>query len=123
MPSTDALRQRLATDLRAAMKRRDTVETATLRDLLAPLDQATAVAVPSGSSGDADALTAAFMSDAQTEVPRRTVTPDDARARFADEARQRRDAAAQYDCLGQSEAADRCRAELAVVARYLDPTD
>ena len=123
MTTVDALRARLASDLRQAMKSRNAVERATLRALLATLDNASAVplSAPEDTSPDAR-LDAAFASAASSEVPRREVTADECRDRIDAEARERREAAALYDRLQRHADADRARAELAIVERYLSST-
>ena len=105
----EALRERLTSDLRAAMKHRDPVAVATLRCLLSALDNASAVtetrehAPVFGRSGD---------------VPRRELTPADIEQVFAAEAAERAAAVADYDRLGLQEDALRLRAELAIIAAF-----
>ena len=105
------LRTRLSTDLRLAMKNRDTLTTLTLRSLLEAMDNASAVPMTAehlpvyGRSGD---------------VPRRIVTEDDYRLIVRNEAAARQAAALEYERLGCSEAAAHVQAELNVVMRYID---
>lgn len=108
---TSPLRTRLSTDLRLAMKDRDTLTTLTLRSLLEAMDNASAVPMTAehvpvyGRSGD---------------VPLRIVTEDDYRLIVRHEAAARQAAALEYERLGRIEAAAQVRAELTVVLRYID---
>jgi uncharacterized protein YqeY len=105
----DLLRERVAGELRAAMKARDAVAVATLRSLLSALDNAGAVAetkahVPVfGRSGD---------------VPRRDLTAKDIELVLAAEAAERETAADDYALRGLREGADRLRAELRIIERF-----
>ena len=109
----EALRRRLADDLRAAMKARDAVAVATLRALLSAIDNAGAVTetkahVPVvGLSGD---------------VPRRELTRADLARVLAAEAAEREAAARDYEQRGLQEAAERLRAELAIILAVQDST-
>jgi uncharacterized protein YqeY len=102
----EVLRRRLASDLRAAMKARDVVAVATLRSLLSAIDNAGAVSetkahVPViGLSGD---------------VPRKDLTRADLGRVLAAEASEREAAARDYEQRGLQEAAERLRAELAII--------
>jgi uncharacterized protein YqeY len=108
----EALRERLAVELRGAMKARDALAVATLRSLLSALDNAGAVAVTKahtpvfGLSGD---------------VPRRELTADEVEAVLVAEADERAAAAADYERRGLREGAERLQAELAIIARFLPP--
>lgn len=105
------LRMRLSTDLRRAMKDRDTLTMKTLRSMLEAMDNASAVPMTAehvpvyGRSGD---------------VPRRIVTEDDCRLIVQKEAASRQAAALEYERLGRIEAAAHVRAELEIVLRYID---
>jgi uncharacterized protein len=108
---TPSLRTRLSTDLRTAMKERDTVATLTLRSLLEAMDNASAVPMTAehvpvyGRSGD---------------VPRKIVAESDYKIILRNEAASRRAAALEYERLGRTEAAAQVRAELSIVMRYID---
>ncbi len=91
-----ALASQIETDLRAAMKARDTETTATLRMVLAALRNAR---VAQGRAGE--------LSDEET------------RDVLAKQAKQRNEAADAYDDAGRAELADRERRELEIIRRYL----
>ena len=111
--AAELMRARLSRDLLSAMKSRDSIATATLRSLLAALDNASAVAVSGahvpvfGRSGD---------------VPRRTLSATDCEDILGKEAHTRSVAAAEYGRLGRTEEAARLRAEIAVIERYVRVT-
>ena len=106
----EALRERLAGELRAAMKARDAVAIATLRSLLSAIDNASAVAETSahvpvfGRSGD---------------VPRRELTIPDIERVLSGEAAERTAAVDDYERRGLREGVDRLRAELGIIMRFL----
>ena len=109
-PPADALRARLAVQLRATMKARDQITVATLRSVLAALDNASAVAettahVPViGLSGD---------------VPRAELTVQDIDRILKAETTEREIAAADYQRRGLEDGAARLRAEIAIIARIV----
>jgi len=106
----EALRERLAGELRAAMKARDAVAIATLRSLLSAIDNASAVAETSahvpvfGRSGD---------------VSRRELTIPDIERVLSGEAAERTAAVDDYERRGLREGVDRLRAELGIIMRFL----
>jgi len=106
-----ALRDRLTTDLPPAMRARDATAIAAIRTVIAALDNAGAVALSGpeapakGQSGD---------------VPRRDLSPDDIQAILAREIAERRAAMTDYEAGGRPDAADRLRAEVAIIASYAD---
>jgi uncharacterized protein YqeY len=118
----ETMRARLQTDLRDAMKRRETVAVSTLRCLIAAIDNAGAVAPPEEdaparrdwSKGSHHVITSA----GPTEVARRTLTADDVDALLRREWQARATAAATLERHGRDAAAP--RAEMSIVARYLD---
>jgi uncharacterized protein YqeY len=107
----DLLRARLSAGLREAMKTRDDAGIKAHRSLLGALDNATAVEETSehvevfGRSGD---------------VPRRLVTIEEARSLLQRESEDRAAAAAEYEHHGRPAEAAALRAQLVVIARYLD---
>jgi hypothetical protein len=107
-PRSDAvepLRSRLSADLLTAMKARDKETIATLRCLLAALDNA----------GAQDPK--AFGSS--TEVPRKSLTQDELRALMNAEVTSRRTAIIDYERGGRHQDAARLEAELILISRYL----
>jgi uncharacterized protein YqeY len=100
------------------MKRRDTAAVAAIRTTLAAIDDAEAV--------DADAVGLEQVDDARiagtvgglgaAEVARATVDEDAVAAIVAREIAERREAAAEYERLGQDEAAARLTAEADALA-------
>jgi uncharacterized protein YqeY len=103
------LRARLASDLRVAIKTRNTTEIAPIRSLLAALDNAGAVAL--------DGLNAPVFGRAG-DVSRRDLSPKDVHKALSTEIAEREAAIASYLGLGQADAADRLRLELEVLERY-----
>ena len=117
MPTSDplaALRPRLSTALRKAMKARDAVATSALRSLLSALDHATAVAMPDDLPAVPDPAAPPLG-----EVSRRTLTAADIDAVLAAEIDERRRAEADYERLGRPDEAARAAAERAVLAPWL----
>jgi uncharacterized protein YqeY len=98
-------------DLRAAMKARETIRVATLRSMIAALDNATAVAVDP---------TLVPMEGRTPDVPRREVSVQEQLDILHAEAAGRRSAMQRYQQLGKADEAERLRAELAVFAAYID---
>jgi uncharacterized protein len=94
--STDSVKARLQADLTAAMKARDELATSTIRMLRSAITTAEV-------AGDV----AAELTDEQTI------------AVLQSEAKKRAESAAVYDDAGRTELADKERAELEIVARYL----
>ncbi|HLZ84391.1 MAG TPA: GatB/YqeY domain-containing protein [Caulobacteraceae bacterium] len=107
--AAQAMRLRVAGDLKLALKARDGAEISALRSLLAALDNAGAVATTArnapvyGRSGD---------------VPRRALSAGEVEGLVAGEIAEREASIADYERGGHHEAADRLRAEARVLARY-----
>jgi GrpB-like predicted nucleotidyltransferase (UPF0157 family) len=107
--TTDAvspLRARLSADLLTAMKTHDKPNIATLRCLLAVLDNA--------GAQDPKAFGSA------TEVPRKSLTMSDLQTLMNDEVKFRRKAIIEYERGGRHQDAARLRAELVLVSRYVE---
>jgi hypothetical protein len=101
----------LKTDLRTAMKVRDTLRVATLRTMISALDNATAVAVD----------TSLVPLEGRTpDVPRRELNVQEQLDILRAEAAGRRSAVERYERLGKEQEAARIRAELEVFGPYLD---
>ncbi|QSB14554.1 GatB/YqeY domain-containing protein [Natronosporangium hydrolyticum] len=90
------LKEQLTTDLRTAMKAREQLTTETLRMLLS-----------------------AVRNEEVAEAAARELSDDEVSTVLTREARKRREAADAYQQAGRVELADRERAELSVVERYL----
>jgi uncharacterized protein YqeY len=106
--TTDAvapLRARLSTDLVAAMKARDKPAIATLRCLLAVLDNA----------GAQDPK----VFGTSTEIPRRLLSQDELRTLMRAEVTSRGIAIIEYEQGGRHQDAARLRAELELISRYV----
>lgn len=103
--AVEPLRARLSADLRAAMKVRDQEALATLRCLLAVLDNA----------GAQDPK--AFGSS--VEVPRRSLTQSELQTLLQAEVTSRRTAVIEYERGGRHQEAARLRAEIMLVSRYV----
>jgi uncharacterized protein YqeY len=103
--AVEPLRARLSADLRAAMKARDKLTIDTLRCLLAVLDNA--------GAQDPEAF------GSSTEVPRKTLTQPEVHALMQVEVTSRRTAVIDYERSGRHQDAERLRAELVVLSRYV----
>jgi uncharacterized protein len=111
-----ALEQRLRAELRTAMRDRDAVAVSALRSTLGALANATAVPGVPLSGGADQHVAGSVVGVGAAEAPRRELTDADAVAIVRAEIAERHAAAAQY---GASAAADRLRAEAAVLTRFL----
>jgi uncharacterized protein len=109
--------ERLRAALRTALKNRDAVAVSALRSALGALGNATSVppSAPESSGDEHFAGSAAGLGAA--EAPRRALTQADSIATIRAEIAERVSAAAPY---GPGPAADRLRAEAAVLESYLD---
>ncbi len=111
-PQVEALRERMAGDLREAMKARDTASVSTLRSILGTFDNASAVQQTQahkpvfGRSGD---------------VPRRYLTLHETLVLLREEIDSRRKAALEYEIHARFENAERLREEARIIERYLTP--
>ena len=110
-----ALKDRLRTDLKQAMKARNAAEASLLRTLLAAIDNAEA---PAQSSEQASAMSRDF-SDGAAEVDRLTLTREQLNALLLEESAARLHAAADMDQHGHGDRADALREEAELVRRYL----
>lgn len=120
-PMTADAAQRLVTrlkaDLTTAMRARNAAEVAVLRQLIAAVDNAQAVAV-----GDRhDTYVVHSFGDPAVEVPRRSLDEAALRRLIEDEIHIRRDAAATYRRLAQGAQAQALDDAITVLARYLTP--
>jgi len=104
------LRDRLSSDLRAAMKARDKTVIDTLRCLLAVLDNA-------GAPDQASAPVAVFGRSG--DVPRRSLTRNELQELLRREVTSRNAAVIEYERLGRHQDAARLRAELILLNRYV----
>ncbi|MET0550405.1 MAG: hypothetical protein ABW002_14165 [Xanthomonas sp.] len=107
----------LKTDLTAAMRARNATEVAVLRQLIAAVDDAQAVAV-----GDRhDTYVVHAFGDPAVEVPRRALDEAALRRLIDGEIHARRDAAATYRRLAQDAQALALDDAVRVLQRYLTP--
>jgi uncharacterized protein YqeY len=116
------MRDRLRHDLTAALKARDRTAVSALRSAIAALDNAEAVEI--GDQQTASAATSPHIAGASAgagsaDVPRRALADDEIKAIVTDQIEERRQAAREYDELGQTDAAQRLTAEADVLTRYL----
>jgi uncharacterized protein YqeY len=105
-----SLHERIRADLPIAMRERQTVVVATLRSLMAAIDNAGAVeqGAPTGP-----------VVGRPADVARKTLSDSDVREIVQAEADERTEAMATYERLGKTTDADRLRKELIVIGRYL----
>lgn len=108
--------EQLRAALRTAMRSRDAVAISALRSALGALGNATAVPASSSSPGD-EHFAGSAVGVGAAEAPRRVLTPAESVGVVRAEVAERLTAAAQY---GAGPAADRLRAEAAVLETYLD---
>lgn len=104
--AAEAMRQRLQSDLRSAMKARIAPEVAVLRQLIAAIDNAGAVSLPPKTE------------PIQCEVERRSLGSDDIQALLQREFDLRRHAADEFSSLGRTLEAETAKFEMDVVRRY-----
>jgi len=109
------LTEQLRADLRLAMRGRDSSMVATLRTLLAAVENAQAV--PVGALHERYVVRE--FGDAATEVPRRRLSCEELHALLAQEIASRRTAAEQYRQAGREEQAEALLREAETVAGYL----
>lgn len=105
----ERLRTRLAQDLRAAMKIRDSSRIAALRTLIAALDNAAAVPVPSGVRP---------APGAPVEVPRKVLDDEEVETVLLREIAERRNAIFSFEMHGCIEEAVALRAEIELYEQY-----
>lgn len=115
--STDAasaMKSRLRSDLRVAMKDGRTDEVRLIRALVAALDDAEAPPLPSRRAGEQDNL-----ATSPGEVERLLLASAQVRAVLEAEFQERERAAEEMSLLNQPERAGALRAELLLIGRYL----
>jgi uncharacterized protein len=107
----ERVRERIAQELRVAMKARDISRVAALRSFAAALDNATAVPIPSR-----------IPPNESVEVPRKALSPEDVRTVLMREIAERRHAALTLAAHARLEQAAAVEAEIGVLEQYLDPS-
>lgn len=114
------MRSRLRADLTTALKARDRVAVTALRSALSAIENAEAIPVDdSAPSISGTEHVAGAVGLGAAEAARRELTDADVLAVLLDEVAQRVTAADEYARLDRTDAADRLRAEAAVLDRYL----
>jgi len=108
--AAEAMRQRLQSDLRSAIKARAVREVSVLRQLIAAIDNAGAVPLPPKGQ------------PVQSEVERRSLGFDDIRALLQREYDTRKHAVTEFSRLGRTVEAETAQFEMDVVGRYLAPS-
>jgi uncharacterized protein YqeY len=103
------VRERIAQDLRVAMKARDASRVAALRSFAAALDNATAVPMPSR-----------IFANENVEVSRKALSQADVRAVLMREIAERRDAAFTLTAHACFEEAASVEAEIETLEKYID---
>ena len=109
--STNALKERLRADLKAAMRERKTDEVGVIRTLIAAVDNAEAQPL-------ADFHERLRQAEPIGEIARRELDAEALDAVLAAETHSRLSAAGDYDRNGRPEDAARLRGEAALIARY-----
>jgi hypothetical protein len=110
----------LRSALSAAMKNKDRVAVNAIRSVLASIDNAEAVDESLAPAIEPGRIAGGVSGLARGEVPRRAITEQDAREIVQKAVAERRATAAQCDALKRHREADRLRAEIAVLSRFLD---
>lgn len=105
--AAEAMRRRLQTDLRAAIKGRQALDVAVLRGLIAAIDNAGAVPI------------AAKSDPPQHEVERRHLDPGEVQALLRREYEAHEAAASEFVRLGRGIEAEHANSAMAIVSRYL----
>jgi glutamyl-tRNA synthetase len=121
-PSSSTMRDRLRSDLTAALKARDRTAVSALRSAIAALDNAEAVDLVERGTQPAAAsshIAGASAGAGSADVPRRTLTDDEIEAIVAGQIEERRQAAREYAELGRTDAAERLNAEADILTHYL----
>ena len=108
------VREQMKADLRQAMKARQSATVATLRAVLAALDNAEAVPVPVSPRPEEPVF------GQRHEVPRKLLSTDDIRQLIQKEADERRAASLKYANLGQSAEAERLQTAATLIETYLN---
>ncbi|GAA1201083.1 GatB/YqeY domain-containing protein [Prauserella alba] len=114
------LRTTMRAALKDAMKSKDKAATSALRSALGALDNAEAV--PAGAAPDtgSDNVAGAVPGVGTADVARKELTADDVTGIVRAAVDERRANAADYDRLGQHDAAETVRYEATVLARFVD---
>ena len=108
------LREQMKSDLRQAMKARHSATVATLRAVLAAIDNAEAVPMTTPTMPVEPVL------NQQHEVPRKLLSADDIRQIIQKEADERRAASLKYANLGQAGEAERLQTAATLIEAYLN---
>lgn len=116
------MRTSLRNDLTTAIKARDRVAVAALRSALAAIENAEALPVeePTATRTGNEHVVAAAIGAGAAEAERRHLTDNDIRSIVENEIEERSSAAGEYERAGRGDAAERLRAEAAVLSRHLD---
>ncbi|MEZ4730992.1 MAG: hypothetical protein R3E79_28055 [Caldilineaceae bacterium] len=109
------LREQMKADLLQAMKARQHATVATLRSVLAVIDNAEAVPV------DEPTVPVEPVVGKRNEVPRKVLSVDDIRQIVQKEMDERHAASVQYARLGLQAEAERLQTAAALIATYLHP--
>jgi uncharacterized protein YqeY len=113
------LRDELRADLRTALKKRDPLRVSSLRNLIAAIDNAEAVALPEdGPRTRAVSFHIAVTGHGPSEVPRKSLSQTDIAAIVQAEVDALQAAAAEYRLRGATAPAQACEAKAAIVLRY-----
>ncbi len=123
-PVSPTFRDRLASALMNAMKRRDAVAVAALRSALAEIGNAEAVAITESATpvSTSEHVAGAAAGLGAAEVDRRVLTETDTMGIVGAEAAERERAADRYEAAGRSAQADRLRAEARVLRAVIATT-
>ena len=113
------LRQRLRSELTAAMRGRDRVAVAVLRTTLAAVDNAEAVEVGSRATGMSLAVEQVPVGVGATDGERLALTEADVEGIVRGELADRLRAAVEYDEVGRPDHAERMRAEAGILSAVL----
>jgi uncharacterized protein YqeY len=119
---TAAIRDRLQTALRAALRARDKTAASALRSALAAIDNASAVpAEPAPGTASGPHFAGAAAGLGAGEAPRRAQAAGEAERIVRAEIAEREAVAAGYEQAGHADRASRLRREAAVLLSVMDP--
>ncbi|GAA1242409.1 hypothetical protein GCM10009676_29760 [Prauserella halophila] len=114
------LRAAMRTALKDAMKTKDKGATSALRSALGAIDNAEAVQAETAPDAGSDNVAGAVAGVGTADVARRELTGEDVTGIVRSAVDERRANAADYDRLGQHDAAEAVRYEASVLARFVD---
>jgi uncharacterized protein YqeY len=109
----------MRTALGTAIRDQDRIAVSAIRSALAAIDNAEAVDESLAPPTESGLVAGGVHGLGRGDVPRRPITPQEEREIVLKVVAERREFAAQYDALQRHDDANRLRAEIAVLSRFL----